>query len=297
VSGIFNARSGITDFEVAVCARRAGPLRTDLGLPLAVEHDLGVLDTADLVLVLPGAEFRDEPSEPLGQALRAAHARGAILAAHCVGVFILAASGVLDGNEVTTHWQFAGELAARYPSLTVRSDALYVDRGRVVTGAGASAGLDMCLHLVRRDHGAAVANQIARNLVIPPHRDGGQSQYLRVAVPADGDDQRLAAVIAWARANLDRRTSVEEMAVRALMSRRSFARRFKAATGATPHAWLLAQRMNLAEELLETTDLPIDEVAKRVGYGSAAVLREQFVLRRGVAPRDYRRTFSRIRRM
>jgi transcriptional regulator GlxA family with amidase domain len=151
----------------------------------------------------------------------------------------------------------------------------------------------MCLHLVRRDHGAAVANTIARNMVIPPHRDGGQSQYVRTAVPTSADDERLAAVIAWARANLDRRLSVDEMAARALMSRRSFARHFTAATGAAPHAWLVTQRLNLAEELLETTDLPIDEIARRVGYGSAAVLREQFVLRRGVPPRDYRRTFGR----
>jgi transcriptional regulator GlxA family with amidase domain len=294
VSAIFTARLGVTSFEVAVCARQAGPVSTDLGLSFMVEHDLGVLATADLVLVLPGADFRDEPSEPLVQALREARARGAILAAHCVGVFLLAAAGIVDGYEVTTHWQFADELAARYPAVTVRPEALYIDQGAIVTGAGAAAGVDMCLHLVRREHGAAVANQIARNLVIPPHRDGGQAQYVSAAIPADGDDQRLAAVIAWARANLDRRLSVEEMAVQALMSRRSFARHFKAATGTSPHAWLLAQRLNLTEELLETTDLPIDEIARRVGYGSAAVLREQFVLRRGVAPRDYRRTFGRI---
>jgi transcriptional regulator GlxA family with amidase domain len=168
-----------------------------------------------------------------------------------------------------------------------------VDQGLIVTGAGAAAGMDMYLHLVRRDHGAAMANAIARILVIPPHRDGGQRQFITAPVPVDGDGQRLADVLTWARANLHRPLPVDMLAARALMSRRSFIRHFRAATGATPHAWLLAQRLNLAEELLETTDLPIEQVADRVGYRSAAVLRDQFSRRRGVAPRDYRRTFAR----
>jgi transcriptional regulator GlxA family with amidase domain len=292
-SAVFRPRSGVTDFDFAVCADRRGPLTTDLGAPIMVEHDVTLLSRADLVLVLPGADHTAPPPQRLLSALRAAHRRGATVAAHCLGVFPLAASGLLDGHEATTHWQHADQLAARHPNVTVRPDALYVDEGRIVTGAGAAAGMDMFLHLVRRDHGAAVTNAIARLLVVPPHRDGGQRQYIAAPVPADGDGERLADVLAWARANLHEALPVDALAARALMSRRSFIRHFKAATGATPHAWLLAQRLTLAEELLETTTLSMEQIAARVGYRSAAVLREQFSLRRGVAPRDYRRTFTR----
>jgi transcriptional regulator GlxA family with amidase domain len=291
-SAIFGPRPGLTDFEFAVCSDRAGSLATDLGVPVLVEHGLDLLARAELILVLPGADVTERVAEPVLDALRAARRRGATVAAHCLGVFLPAAAGLLDGLEVTTHWQYAGELGARYPGITVRPEALYIDQGAIVTGAGAAAGIDMCLHLLRRDHGAALANAIARILVIPPHRDGGQQQFITAPVPADADAERLAGVIAWARANLDRPLPVDELAARALTSRRSFVRHFKAATGTTPHAWVLAQRLSLAEELLETTDLPIEQVAGRVGYRSAAVFREQFTLRRGVAPRDYRRTFS-----
>jgi transcriptional regulator GlxA family with amidase domain len=258
-----------------------------------VEHGLGALETADLVLVLPGENCRTNPSEAAIMALRAAHARGAIVAAHCVGVFLLAHAGLLDGREATTHWQHVGELAADHPRVKVRPQALYVDNGSVVTGAGAAAGVDLYLHLVRREHGAALANAIARILVVPPHRDGGQQQFITAPVAATPDGDRLADVIGWARANLHADLPVETLAARALMSRRSFVRHFKAATGATPHAWLVTQRMNLAEELLEATDLPVERIAEQVGYRNAAVFRDQFVLRRGVPPRDYRRTFSR----
>lgn len=279
-------------FEFALCGERAGPVRTDLGLRLPVEHGVERLATADVVLALPGDRFRDEPPARVLEAFRSAHERGAIVASHCVGAFVLAAAGLLDGRAATTHWRFAGELAGRFPRVEVRAGALYVDEGQVVTGAGAAAGIDLCLHLVRREHGAARANAIARDLVTPPHRDGGQAQYVEVPVPEDGEDRRLAEVLAWARDNLDRRISIDELAARALMSRRTFVRRFKAATGSSPHAWVQAQRLSLAEELLETTELPIEEVARRVGYGSAALLRERFVARRNVSPREYRRTWS-----
>ncbi|MFD0687173.1 GlxA family transcriptional regulator [Actinomadura fibrosa] len=209
-----------------------------------------------------------------------------------MATFLLAAAGLADGLEVTTHWRYAADLQAAYPRVTVRPGALYIDHGTVATGAGAAAGLDLCLHLLRRDHGAATANRVARYLVTPPHRDGGQTQYIEAPVPAGGEDRRLADVLAWARAHLDRRPSVEQMAARALMSRRTFSRRFKAATGTTPHAWLRLQRLDTAEELLEATDLPIEDIARRVGYRDAAVLREQFTQRRGIPPRSYRRTFT-----
>ena len=290
VSAIFRSRTELPAFDFDICAERRGPLTTDLGLPVVVEHGPEVLAAADLILLLPGASFASPPSAEVIAALRAAHDRGATLAAHCLGVFQLAATGLLDGLEVTTHWQFADQLAASYPRLRVRPSALYLDHGQLVTGAGAAAGIDMCLHLIRRHHGGALANSIARILVTPPHRDGGQQQF--ITAPLAGDDGALTDVIAWARANLDRQLSLDELAARALMSRRSFVRHFKASTGATPHAWLLDQRFGRAEELLETTDLPVERIATMVGYANTAAFREQFIARRGLPPRDYRRTFS-----
>jgi transcriptional regulator GlxA family with amidase domain len=295
VSSVFGRRPGLPAFDAVICAERPGPLHTDLGLPLQVMHGPERMATAEVVLILPGEEFRAPPTAEVVTALRTARAAGAVIAANCTGVFLLAATGLLDGLAATTHWQFADELAASYPAVTVRPKELYLDHGGILTGAGASAGLDLYLYLVRREHGAAVANAIARNLVTPPHREGGQAQYLSVPVPVDADDQRLAAVISWAREHLHDRVSVDELAARAMMSRRTFARRFKAATGTTPHAWLLAQRLNRAEHLLETTELSVEEIAHRIGYGTATVFREQFALRRGVGPRDYRRTFARTR--
>lgn len=292
-SAVFRRRPSVTGFDFAVCADRPGPLTTDLGVPVLIEHDVTLLSRADLVLVLPGADHTEPPPRRVVTALRKAHSRGAIVAAHCVGVFALAATGLLDGREATTHWQHSDQLAARHPAVAVRREALYVDHGEIITGAGAAAGMDMYLHLVRRDYGAALANTIARLLVAPPHRDGGQQQFIAAPVPADSDNERLADVLAWARANLHQNPAVDTLAARALMSRRSFIRHFKSATGDTPHAWLLTQRLNLAEELLEATTLSMEAIAERVGYSSAAVLREQFALRRGVAPRDYRRAFTR----
>ncbi|WP_254552192.1 GlxA family transcriptional regulator [Kitasatospora sp. MMS16-BH015] len=284
--------AALPGFDFALCADRPGPLPTDCGLPLAVPHGLERLAEADLVLALPGAEFRTPPPPAVLDALRAAHGRGAVVAAHCVGSFTLAAAGLLDGRRATTHWRFAALLAERHPQVTVEAEALYVDEGTVVTGAGAAAGFDLCLHLLRREYGAALANTVARDMVLPSHRDGGQAQYLAVPVPEDGADERLAEVLAWARANLHQPLPVTELARQAMMSRRSFARRFTAATGTTPHAWLRSLRLSRAEELLETTDLPVEEIARQVGYGSAAVLREQFVRRRGVPPRSYRQAFA-----
>jgi transcriptional regulator GlxA family with amidase domain len=292
-SAIFRPRTGLTAFDFGICAERSGPLPTDLGVPVLVEHGPELFASADLILLLPGASFAEPPSADVIEALRAAHERGATLAAHCLGVFALAATGLLDDLEVTTHWQYAGQLTGQYPRVRVRPQALYLDHGNIVTGAGAAAGIDMCLHLIRRDHGAGLANSIARILVTPPHRDGGQQQFITAPLADGGEGERLAGLIAWARANLDRPLSLDELAARALMSRRSFVRHFKAATGATPHAWLLSQRLGLAQELLETTTLPVEEIAERAGYRSAAVFREQFAARLGLAPRDYRRTFSR----
>ncbi|MEV8313960.1 helix-turn-helix domain-containing protein [Streptomyces sp. NPDC059900] len=294
VSEVFDERgAGLPRFDFALCTDRPGQVRTDTGVPITVEHGLERLATADLAIALPWAGFRTPPAPAVLDALTAVHERGGLVAGHCVGAFALAAAGLLDGRRATTHWRFAELLARRHPDITVEAGALYIDEGQVVTGAGAAAGFDLSLHLLRREYGAATANTIARDLVLPSHRDGGQAQYLAAPAPGDCQDERLADVLAWARENLHEPLPVAELARRALMSRRSFARRFTAATGTTPHAWLVNLRLSSAEELLETTELPVEEIARRVGYGSAAVLREQFVRRRGVPPRSYRRAFTR----
>lgn len=293
VSEVFGPHGqGLPGFDFALCAERPGPVPTDIGVPLAIEHGLDRLADADLVIALPGAGFRTPPGPAVLDALVRAYQNGSVLAAHCVGTFALAEAGLLDGLRATTHWRFAELLARHHPDVAVEPDALYIDEGRIVTGAGAAAGFDLCLHLLRREHGAAMANAVARDMVLPSHRDGGQAQYLAAPVPEDCRDERLSEVLAWARDHLHEPLPVEELARRAVMSKRSFARRFTAATGTTPHAWLRNLRLSSAEELLESTDLSVEEIARRVGYGSAAVLREQFVRRRGVPPRSYRRSFT-----
>ena len=210
---------------------------------------------------------------------------------HCTGAFVVAASGVADGRTLATHWRHADALARRYPAVAVDSSVLYVDDGPVVSSAGSAAGIDTCLHLLRREHGAAVANAVARRLVVPPHREGGQSQYVEgPPLPAD-DGKRLREVLVWAAGRLDQPLSVDQLAARALTSPRSFARHFRVLTGTTPHAWLLAQRVALAQQLLETTDLGVEEVSRRCGFGAATTLRHHFASRVGTSPQAYRRTF------
>jgi transcriptional regulator GlxA family with amidase domain len=292
IAEVFGAKTlpGTPTFEIALCSDRPGAVTSDIGVPITVEHGLDALVAADLVIACPWSGFRLPPTADAVSTLQTAHHRGALIAGPCVGAFLLAEAGLLDRRRATTHWRFAATFAARYPRVRVTPDVLYVDEGQVVTGAGAMAGVDMCLYLLRREHGSAIANTIARDLVAPPHRHGGQAQYLAFpAVPTT--DDRLADVLAWATAHLDTALSVDTLADRAMCSRRSFYRWFKTTTGTTPHAWLRTQRLNRAEELLETTDLTVDHIAHRVGYASATALREQFTLRRGVSPHAYRRTF------
>ncbi|MGY1847629.1 MULTISPECIES: GlxA family transcriptional regulator [unclassified Blastococcus] len=281
---------GLPVFDFGLVTERPGVLRTDTGIPIVVEQGLDRLARSGIVLITAWEVFEEDPSAELLDALRAAAARGAILVSHCTGAFVLAAAGLLDGRRVTTHWKYAGELAARFPALDVDPAVLYVDNGQVITGAGTAAGVDALLHLVRREWGATAANALAREMVVPPHRDGGQAQFVDAPVPACSDDL-LGVVLEWAGRHLAEDLSVDVLARRALMSPRSFARRFKATTGTTPHAWVLAQRLAAAEELLENSDAPVEEIARLVGFGTAAGLREQFARRRGVSPRSYRQTF------
>jgi transcriptional regulator GlxA family with amidase domain len=209
----------------------------------------------------------------------------------CTGAFTLAAAGLLDGRPATTHWRHAAELARRYPRVAVDPRVLYVDDGDILTSAGSAASIDLCLHVVRKDFGAEIANEVARGIVVPPHRDGGQAQYVSQPLPPEPRDDLLADTLAWMQVNLDGDLSVEVLARRAAMSLRTFARRFTASTGTTPHQWVLSQRVILAQRLLETTDLPMDLVAQRCGIGTAASLRQQFQRFVGTTPAAYRRTF------
>ena len=281
---------GLPLFDFALVSPRPGVLRTDIGIAITVEHGLERLAGSDIVMVTAWERYDVVPPVELLDALRAAHARGAQLVSHCTGAFVLAYAGLLDGRRAATHWKYAGELAARFPAVDVDPAVLYVDAGRVLTGAGTAAGVDTLLHLVRREWGAAAANALAREMVVPPHRDGGQAQFIDTPV-ARCEDDLLGVVLDWARAHLAGEITVDVLARRALMSPRTFARRFRATTGTTPHAWLLAQRLAAAEALLEDSDAPVEEIARLVGFGTAAGLRDQFARRRGVSPRAYRQTF------
>ena len=293
VFGYDRRHMGLPSFDFGLVTEAPGVKRTDTGIPITVEHGLERLERSDIVMITAWELFDRVPSPALLDAFRAAHARGATIISHCTGAFVLAGAGLVDGQRVTTHWRYAGELAARFPAVHVDPSVLYVDNGQVITGAGTAAGVDTLLHLVRREWGAAAANALAREMVVPPHRDGGQAQFIDAPVAACEDD-RLGVVLEWAGAHLAEDISVDVLARRALMSPRSFARRFKATTGTTPHAWLLGRRLAAAEALLENSDAPVEEIARLVGFGTAAGLREQFTRRRGVSPRAYRQTFRAV---
>ncbi|MFF8674017.1 GlxA family transcriptional regulator [Streptomyces sp. NPDC015242] len=280
-------------YELRLC--RAGGGKTEgPGLSLRTPYGLDGLVGAGTVIVPSVPDPCVEEGTPLPpeliDALRRAHAAGARMVSLCTGAFALAEAGLLDGRRATAHWMHTAQLAERYPKVEVDASVLYVDEGDVLTSAGLTAGLDLCLHLVRRDLGAHVANQLARRMVVPAHRPGGQAQFIELPVPA-GDDEGLAPVLAWARAHLDRPLTVADLARRAAMSPRTFYRRLQAATGATPLQWLLDQRLGRARSLLESTDLPIEKVGELSGLGTANNLRHHFLKHLGVSPGQYRRAF------
>jgi transcriptional regulator GlxA family with amidase domain len=276
-------------FDFAVCTPRPGSVRTMSGFGLDVAHGLERVATADLVAV--PAIHRDTPvPDELISALRAAHDRGARLMSVCSGAFVLGRAGLLDDRDCTTHWSYADELARRFPRARVNSDVLYVDCERVLTSAGTAAGIDAALYLVRQEFGERVANRLARRMVMPPHREGGQRQYVDRPVPIEADT--LTETLSWMTEHLDADLTVDELAQRAHLSARTFARRFRSETGTTPHHWLTGQRVLAAQRLLEETEQPVESVADLVGFGSAAVLRHHFSRRVGTTPTDYRRTFA-----
>ncbi|PSJ25294.1 AraC family transcriptional regulator [Streptosporangium nondiastaticum] len=282
-------------YDLRVCSAGGDvPQPGPFGLTLRASHGLEGLEGADTVIVpsVPEACIEGERELPgeLLEALRRAADSGARMVSLCAGAFALAAAGILDGRRATAHWMHTEALARRHPRVRVDDSVLYVDDGDVLTSAGVTAGLDLCLHLVRRDLGAHVANQLARRLVVPAHRPGGQAQYVDVSVP-EADDDSLAPVLHWAREHLDRPLSVEDLAARAGMSSRTFFRRLQAATGTTPLQWLLVQRLARAQSLLESTALSVERVSELSGLGTSANLRRHFTLHFGVTPTDYRRSF------
>ncbi|HEX4017811.1 MAG TPA: helix-turn-helix domain-containing protein [Frankiaceae bacterium] len=291
VFGDVDPATGHPRYEILVCGVRRGEVTVSTaGLRLRVPYALSAATRAQTVVVPPCDDPRGVPPQAFA-AIRRAHARGARIISLCTGAAILAEAGILDGRRATTHWAEADKMARRFPSVTIDPGVLYVDEGDILTSAGSAASIDLCLHVVRQDLGAEVASRIARELVVPPFREGGQAQYIEMPVPEPADSDLFADTVDWVQGHLDEPVTVEELARRSAMSRRTFARRFAASTGTTPYQWLLRQRLQRAQQLLETTDLAIDLVAERSGFQNAGNLRKQFHAVLRTTPQAYRRTF------
>ncbi|MFD8812687.1 helix-turn-helix domain-containing protein [Streptomyces sp. NPDC059627] len=292
VFGLDRSDEGLPVYDFAVVSAEGPALGTHVpGLTVSTPYGIDRLEEADLIAV-PASDAnvaREYPPELLA-ALRRAVDRGARVLSVCSGVFVLGAAGLLDGRRCAVHWRHADLLARRFPRTRVEPDVLYIDEDPVITSAGTSAGIDACLHIVRKEQGPEVAGKIARRMVVPPHRDGGQAQYIERPLP-EGPCDTVGGVLAWMTEHLDAEVTVEQLAARALMAPRTFARRFQQETGTTPYRWILRQRVLLAQELLEGTDETMDAIAGRTGFGTAAALRHQFVKSLGTTPNAYRRAF------
>jgi AraC family transcriptional regulator, transcriptional activator FtrA len=276
------------DFEV--CGLEPRPLTATGGVVVQARRGLNRLLAANTIIIPGWRNPKDKPPERLVRILQRAHARGVRLMSICSGVFVLAATGLLDGKFATTHWKYFENLSSAYPRIHLKPNVLYVDEGTLLTSAGSAAGIDLSLHLIRKDFGAAIANKIAKRLIVPPHREGGQAQFVDTPVGEEVEPW-LSNTFDWARHNLHRDIRIAELARRAYMTRRTFARRFRAATGSTPLEWINGQRTRLACDLLETTDLGMDAVADRSGFGSTPVLRDHFRRRMCLSPSAYRERF------
>jgi transcriptional regulator GlxA family with amidase domain len=290
VFGTDRSADGFPPYEFNVCTPGGAPVRTRSGFTIVPQADLAPLAEADLVAV-PAHPMNSTVPAVVLDALRAASERGAQLMSVCSGAFLLGEAGLLDGRRCTTHWKYADELARRFPTADVQCNQLYVADGNLLTSAGTAAGIDACLHLVRQEHGSALATKLARRMVVPPHRDGGQAQYIEAPIPKTPEAPTLEPVLRWLVENLGTQVTVDDMAARVHVAPRTFARRFRAETGTTPHDWVTGQRVLLARRLLEETELTVDAVAMRSGFGDAAALRHHFTRRIGATPQAYRTTF------
>jgi transcriptional regulator GlxA family with amidase domain len=292
VFGTDRSDRSIPLWDFALCLDAPGPLRSRSGFTVDSPYRLDRLAGADLVIVPCWPDLDTPPSAPLADALRAAHDRGAWILGFCSGTFALAYAGLLEGRRATTHWFYADRFRARFPAVELDPDVLYVADTAVMTSAGTSAAVDLSLQVLREVDGPEIANAVARRMVVPPHRDGGQAQFVEHPLPADWQHD-LTDLLAWMADHLADELTVAGLARRTHLSERTFARRFRAETGTTPHHWLTWQRVLLAQRLLETTELDVDQVARRCGFGGAATLRHHFVGRVGTSPQRYRRTFRR----
>ncbi|MEV5975470.1 helix-turn-helix domain-containing protein [Streptomyces sp. NPDC052114] len=291
VFGIDRQDAGVPRYRLLVCAGEEGPLRTTGGLELTAPQGLEAISRAGTVVVPAWRSITSPPPPEALDALRRAHEEGARIVGLCTGAFVLAAAGLLDGRPATTHWMYAPTLAKRYPSVHVDPRELFVDDGDVLTSAGTAAGIDLCLHIVRTDHGNEAAGALARRLVVPPRRAGGQERYLDRSLPEEIGADPLAEVVAWALEHLHEQFDVETLAARAYMSRRTFDRRFRSLTGSAPLQWLITQRVLQAQRLLETSDYSVDEVAGRCGFRSPVALRGHFRRQLGSSPAAYRAAY------
>jgi len=292
VFGLERPELGVPWYDFKVCAAEPPPLRVITGFVLDTPY--GLADAAEAeTLIFPCWKGLDVPVPPeVLDVVRHVHGRGGRIITICSGAFVPAQAGLLDGRPATTHWRYAKEFAAKYPTIDVRPDVLYVDDGQILTAAGTAAGIDVCLHVVRLDYGADIANQVARRMVVAAHRDGGQAQFVDQPVLTASGEDALGDALAWALRNLDDAITVDGLAARSGMSPRTFARRFRAIHGTTPYRWLLTQRLLLARRLLETTDEPVERVAERSGFGTAAALRVHFRQELSTSPLAYRRVFA-----
>ncbi|WP_419997447.1 GlxA family transcriptional regulator [Streptomyces boninensis] len=292
VFGIDRSDQGLPVYDFATVAGEEPPIRLHPGMTVSVSDGLDRIAEADLVAVPAGQQYpsREFPEELL-KALRAAVDRGAYVLSVCTGAFLLGHAGLLDGRRCTTHWRYADAMARLYPRAELEPGVLYVQDGQIITSAGTASGIDACLALVRQEQGSKVANAIARRMVVPPHRDGGQAQYIQRPVPEQCGDDAVGEALTWMQNHLDEECTVEELAGRVHLAPRTFARRFQQETGTTPYQWMLGQRVLLAQHLLEETDLTVDAIAARTGFGNAATLRHHFMRRLDTTPNAYRRTF------
>ncbi|KDM89790.1 helix-turn-helix domain-containing protein [Photobacterium galatheae] len=279
-------------FNLRICAGESGPLRSSHGLTVEPPYGLEGLSDADIIVVPFWRKTKALPDEALLNALREAHQRGAQIVGLCLGTYVLAYAGLLNNRRASTHWEFEQDFKNRFPDITLDTHSLYVEDGNIMTSAGTAAGLDCCLYLLRQRYGSAIANKVARRMVIPPHRDGGQAQFIERPVPATTQDARMNSLLEFLRNHLHLQHDLDSLADRVMMTRRTFTRQFHKATGVSAGEWLLSERLQRSQELLETTTLPVESVASQAGFTSATSLRDHFKRKFNVTPSEWRRSFQ-----